>query len=263
MSYHVDDPRATAFYRAALTKLIESQIPFLVGGAYALEEHTGIVRRTKDFDIFVMPEDVESVLEVFSAAGYQTEFSFPHWLAKAFSGDDFIDIIFNSGNGVCPVDEEWFAHARTGRVLGLEMQLCPPEDSIWQKSFILERDRCDVADVAHLIRHVGRQLDWFRLLRRFGPRWRVLLAQLTLFEFIYPGERAVIPNWVMEELVARRLHERAVLEHAQECHGTLLSATQYLRDVEHEGYRDGRLPPLGNMSRDDVALWTANFLKPK
>lgn len=267
MTYFIDDPHASSaeFYREALSHLQQADIPFLVGGAYALEAHTGIVRRTKDFDIFVLEADVSRVLEVMSREGYKTEFSFPHWLAKAFSGDDFLDIIFNSGNGICPVDSQWFEHAISGTVLGQPMQLCPAEETIWQKSFILERDRCDVADVAHLLRHRGPQLDWQRLLRRFGDRWRVLFAQLSLFEFIYPGERHAIPTWVAHELSARLLGERGGprCRDPFECHGTLLSATQYLRDIEHEGYRDGRLLPLGNMSHEEVAHWTANFMKPK
>lgn len=261
------DPYAESvvFYRAALTKLLEAEIPFLVGGAYALEAHTGIVRRTKDFDIFVRPGDAPRALEVLSRAGYKTETSFPHWLGKAFSGDDFLDIIFNSGNGICPVDEQWFEHALRGRVLDLDLQLCPAEETIWQKSFILERDRCDVADVAHLLRHRGPMLDWNRLLQRFGARWRVLLAQLTLYEFIYPGERWVLPQWVMNELLARMKSDARPTAGREpfECHGTMLSATQYLRDIEYEGYRDGRLAPLGNMTPQDVAHWTANFMKPR
>ena len=35
------DPRIYAFYRAALTVLQQAQVPFLIGGAYALACHTG------------------------------------------------------------------------------------------------------------------------------------------------------------------------------------------------------------------------------
>src|SRR4051812_10226008 len=51
--HSVDDQHSpgSTFYRAALRRLRTAKIPFLVGGAYALEVHTGIVRRTKDFDI--------------------------------------------------------------------------------------------------------------------------------------------------------------------------------------------------------------------
>jgi|SRR5581483_1157179 hypothetical protein len=92
------------FYRRAITILNQFRIPFLVGGAFALKRYAGIARQwTKDFDIFIYPRDCERVLELFSASGYKTELTFPHWLGKAFCGEDLIDIIFSSGNGICPL----------------------------------------------------------------------------------------------------------------------------------------------------------------
>jgi len=49
------EPRLFNFYCAALRMLQRAQVPFLVGGAYALACHTGVVRHTKDFDIFTRP----------------------------------------------------------------------------------------------------------------------------------------------------------------------------------------------------------------
>ncbi len=197
------DREATRFYQTALRRLIDNEIDFLVGGAYALERHTGIVRHTKDFDIFVRPNDARRTLKTLEQAGYQTDLPFPHWLGKAFHGEYFIDVIFNSGNGLCRVDEDWFANALDEVVLDIPVRVCPVEETIWQKSFILERDRCDSADVAHLLRFCAHTLDWTRLLRRYSRHWRVLLAHLILFGFIYPSERGMIPKWVMDELALR------------------------------------------------------------
>src|SRR6185436_20055440 len=86
------DPETRAFYRQALVALHQSGIPFLVGGAYALTHYTGILRHTKDFDIFVRPADFEPILDVLSTAGYQTEVTFPHWLGKALYDSDNIDV---------------------------------------------------------------------------------------------------------------------------------------------------------------------------
>jgi hypothetical protein len=258
----VDDANSVGgrFYRRAMQTLLDAKLPFLVGGAYALETHTGIVRRTKDFDIFVRPADAERTLRLFAEAGYHTEMPFPHWIGKAFHGDDFIDVIFRSGNGICEVDDEWFEHSTHGIVLGMDLPLCPAEETIWQKSFILERDRCDVADVAHLLQATASRLDWPRLLRRFGEYWRVLYAQLVLFGFIFPSARGSIPSHIMEDFHNRFRHETAQADLEKPlCQGTLLSATQYLRDVDDEGYHDARLSPMGKMSPEEVAIWTANF----
>lgn len=257
------DRAGETFYRSGIGALQQAGIPFLVGGAYALEWHAGIVRRTKDLDLFVKADQIQAALDTLQQAGYRTEFTFPHWLGKAFCADHFIDVIFNSGNGVCPVDDDWFRFSLPGRIFEMDVRLCPIEETIWQKAFVLERDRCDTADVAHLLRCEGTGLDWQRLLARFGPRWRALLAQLVLFEFVYPSHRDNVPDWVLNELSHRLLSARSQpAEVERECHGTLLSATQYLKDIDLEGYRDARLAPAGPLSREHVAIWTANFMKP-
>src|SRR6266581_2159865 len=73
-------PHACAFYRRALLALQAAQVPFLVGGGYALAHYVGIIRHTKDFDIFVYPHHCAHALEVLRTTGYYTELTFPHWL---------------------------------------------------------------------------------------------------------------------------------------------------------------------------------------
>ena len=252
------DPSTREYYCRAIQTLQHAQVPFLVGGAYAFERYTGIARHTKDFDIFVRPTDVERVLGTFRAAGYHTELPFPHWLGKAFCGGDFVDVIFGSGNGITTVDDDWFVHAVDAEVLGMAVQLMPAEEMIWSKSFIQERERFDGADVAHILRAQAERLDWDRLLRRFDARWRVLLSHLLLFGFIYPDERAKVPAAVMRELLGRAERELTAPPPSDHvCQGTILSREQYLVDVDRWGYRDARLLPLGNMTEEAVAHWTA------
>src|ERR671925_661605 len=195
--------RLYGFYEVALAALYKANIPFLVGGAYALAHYTGIVRHTKDLDIFARPDDCERILQVLAKAGYHAEHTAPHWIAKVFSGEDYIDVIFSSGNGISSVDDAWFAHAVEAEVFGHAVQLCPPEETIWSKAFVMERERYDGADVAHLLRACGERLDWDRLLERFGAHWRILLSHLILFTFIYPSEPGRIPRSVMQTLIDR------------------------------------------------------------
>jgi hypothetical protein len=192
--------------------LRDGEIPFLVGGAYAFTPFTGIPRSTKDFDVFVAKDDITRALAVLRAGGFDTELTFPHWLGKAFQGRDFVDLIFSSGNGVAPVDHNWFDHAPRGEVLGVDVLLAPAEEMLWSKAFVMERERYDGGDVIHLLRARAEQLDWPRVLERFGPYWRVLLSYLLLFGFVYPGERTRVPAWVMRRAArpagARGRHER-------------------------------------------------------
>jgi hypothetical protein len=252
------DLESRRVYVLALETLGRAGIEFMIGGAHALGPYTGIFRDTKDLDVFLRRRDCDAALDVLTEAGFATELTFPHWLAKAYIGDRFVDLIFGAGNGVATVDDLWFTHAIAGNVLGVPVLLCPPEEMIWSKGFIMERERYDGADVAHLLLACGRQLDWRRLLARFGPRWRVLLSHLVLFGFVYPGERGVIPDGVMGYLLGQIDRERVRPRDADRvCDGTLLSRQQYLVDITERAYADGRLTPRGDMSAEDIAHWTA------
>jgi hypothetical protein len=251
-------PAKAEIYRTALEMLNRSGVPYMVGGTYAFQYYAGISRTTKDIDIFVRPRDVQRILDVLTRAGFTTEMTFTHWLAKAYHADQFIDVIFSSGNGVAEVDDEWIAHAVDEEVLGVPAKLCPAEEMIWSKALIMERERYDGADVAHLFRHCSGLLNWARLVRRFGNNWRVLLSHLVLFGFIYPGERALIPSAVIKDLLGRLQAELDVpTRDSKVCQGTLLSRAQYLVDVDEWGYEDARVSPRGSMSKKQIVEWTA------
>jgi hypothetical protein len=188
------DDSARVFYIEALVQLGRTTIPFLVGGAFAFARYVHIDRETKDLDIFIRPEDVRQALALFRGLGYRADLPFPHWLAKVRCGDFFLDLIFSSGNGVARVDDHWFDNPVEREVLGLRLRLCPPEEMIWSKAFVQERERFDGADVLHLLRQLGPSLDWQRLLARFGPHWRVLFSHIVLFGFVYPGPASPHPG---------------------------------------------------------------------
>ncbi|WP_416675013.1 hypothetical protein [Egbenema bharatensis] len=251
------DPQTREFYCQALGILSRAQMPFLIGGAYAFERYTGIARHTKDLDIFTRPEYVQPVLDVFAQAGYDTEITVPHWLAKAHCGDNFVDVIFNSAHGCLPVNDVWFEHAVQDKVLDIPVQLCAPEEMIWSKAYIMARDRFDGADVAHLILAYGDRMDWSRLVAHFGEHWRVLFAHLVLFGFIYPGERSRIPDWVMDQLSQKLAQENYQSEITEKlCQGTLLAPLQYQTDIEQWSYQDARLKPNGSLTKIDLREWS-------
>jgi hypothetical protein len=251
-------PEGREFYCATLGVFARAEIEVLVGGAYAFARYTGIERHTKDLDVFVRRRDFDRTLQALATAGYVTEILFPHWLGKAHCGDYFVDVIHSSGNGIVIVDDEWFANAQRDALFDIAVKLCPTEEMIWSKSFIQERERFDGADVVHLVKACGGTLDWKRLLRRFGPNWRVLLAHLVLFGFVYPGERDRVPRWVMHGLLRRLETSLSAPEtHHGICRGTLLSRQQYLVDVYDWGYVDARALDDNPMTESDIATWTA------
>jgi hypothetical protein len=256
------DREAVAFYRAAMNALLEARVPFLVGGAHALQRYAAITRSAKDFDIFVVPDDVPRALHVLETVADSTELKFPHWLAKAYRGPFVIDVIFSSGNGICVVDQEWFDHAPPFAVLDVPVRLVPVEEMIWQKAFIMERHRFDGNDVVHLLRACARTLNWNRLLSRFGANGIVLLVHLLLLRFAYPSswsdEMTALAGRILGDL-ERQQESSSTSNGRPLCRGTLLSLLDYLSDVDEGGYHDARLVPYGRMTADEIAHWTATF----
>ena len=139
----------------------------------------------------------------------------------------------------------------------MPVNIAPPEELLWQKSFVMERERYDGADVAHILRSCAETLDWDRVMHRFEPHWRLLLTYVVLFGFIYPSERHRIPERAMTALSNRLQQETASPPSAERlCRGTLTSRAQYLLDIGRYGYEDARLTPRGHMSPEDVVYWT-------
>jgi len=134
-----------AFYKSVIDLLDQNRVPFLLGGAYALHHYTGIPRDTKDFDLTVRPKHVRRVIRICKTAGYQSRMKFSHWLAKILHRSAAIGVIFRAGNGLGSVDNDWFTRAPEIEVVRRKVLTAPPEEIIWQKSYIMERERFDLA----------------------------------------------------------------------------------------------------------------------
>jgi hypothetical protein len=248
---------ASEFYKRVIQIFQEASVEFLVGGAYAFVHYTGIGRDTKDLDLFIRRRDWDKVTSVLADEGIATDLTFPHWLGKAYGGrqrEFFVDLIFSGGNGVAEVDDEWFANAIRDESLGFPVHLMPLEEMIWSKAFLMERERFDGADVLHLIRARQTDINWPRLLSRFGEHWRVLLSHLVLYQYVYPNEPA--PQDVIDELLDRAKNEPKADEEIRLCRGPLLSRAQYLIDLERWNYVDARQVPSGTMTPEEIDAWT-------
>lgn len=230
--------QAHLFYGDVLSFILESKIPFLVGGGYAFREYTGIHRDTKDLDIFCKTSDYERLLNLLAKKGWKTEITDARWIAKAFYKEQYIDIIFSTPNGVCPVDSTWFAHATVATLFEQNVRFLAAEELIWCKLYLCDRPRFDGADVQHLVLKTGKTLDWERLLMRMEAHWELLLTHLLLFRFVYPADRTAIPHWVMNELLDHLSEQlKSPLPKDRICRGPLLSRTQYEVDIKDWGYQ--------------------------
>jgi hypothetical protein len=107
-----------------------------------------------------------------------------------------------------------------------------------------------MSDIVHLILCLGETLDWERLVTRVGEHWPLLLSQVLMFNYVYPGYRSNVPPWVPERLLERaagstRPRRRAARSHAR----PLISRFSFMIDVREWGFHD----PGRNWSRRAAA----------
>jgi hypothetical protein len=232
-------PEAVDFYRDSLALLKESGIPFLLSGTYALSCFTGIVRPTKDLDVFCKPSDAPKILAFFKTRGYEIEVEDERWIGKVWKGDNFFDVIFNISSASIPITDKWFEDVYEAQVYGTTVRITPPTEFVLSKIFLQTRYRYDGADVAHTILKKHEDIDWHWLLSAMELYWEVLLIQILNFRFIYPTERDLIPRWVFDELIDR-VRAQAELPAAgiKICRGRLLSPRDFVIDISEWGFAD-------------------------
>ncbi|MGH7504622.1 MAG: hypothetical protein ACRELX_03185 [Longimicrobiales bacterium] len=228
-------------YQEVIRTLNEAGLPFVVSGLYAIYEYTGIYRKTKDLDLFFEPRDVVPAAKLLKDAGFTVKLEQAHWIAKALKKGVQTDLIYGMGNGLAFIDADWYRYSRSGILAALPVRVAPPEDLIWHRLFVYERHRADMADVLHLILSRGDQLDWDRLLCRVGDQhWPLLLAQIHLFDFVYPGHRGHVPRRVRQLLLDRARDAIDDVGDPAVCLGTLISRFSFSIDVNEWGFRDLR-----------------------
>jgi hypothetical protein len=230
---------SAAFFKEAIEILDGSGANYLIGGAFAVFQHTGIYRNTKDLDVFCKHSEYPKILKAFKAKGFETELTDVRWLAKIRKDEYFIDVIFDTTNNICKVDDSWFQFATKGIFEGKEVKFLAAEELIWLKTYVQNRERFDGADVHHLILKTGKTLDWRRLLDRLDQHWHLLMAELIIFQFIYPSEyQEIVPKWLFDELITRA-NEQYDLPPTEEkvCRGPIIDQTQYAIDIKQWDYK--------------------------
>ena len=190
-------------FREVLQLMEREFIPVVVSGAFALHEHTGIWRDTKDLDLFIPPHEVRRALRVLERDQFETEVLDPVWLAKARRSGYFVDLITGMSNGVVRVDYSWVKRAARSQIFGLPARVLAPEELIASKVFVTRRERFDGADICHIIYGTRGKFDWKRLMTLLGEHWQMLLWYLVLYHYIYPSDSDYVPREIWDELLQR------------------------------------------------------------
>ena len=253
----VPEQQATLF-EEVLTILEEKRVPYAVSGAFALRQHTGICRFTKDLDLFMTAETSKQAFAYLRERGFECEVCDPVWLAKARKDEFFVDLITGMSNGVIVVEDSWIERAQPAVVHGVTTRVLAPEELVASKVFVAKRERFDGADIAHVIYGTYKAFDWKRELELVGENWEILFWSLVLFRYVYPAQTHYVPAEVWRELLDK--FQRAVAAHDSKARfrGSLVDENMCAIDLNEWGLdnlleetRAQRLSQIENRSADE------------
>jgi hypothetical protein len=218
-----------------LTLFEKKHIPYAVAGAFALQEHTGICRDTKDLDLFLTQENVGAALKWLRDEGFECEVKDPVWLYKAHRDGFFVDMITGMSNGAISVEDSWIEHATHAVIHGVQTRVLGAEELIVSKLFVTRRERFDGADIAHVIYGTQGKLDWQRVFLLAEEHWEILFWALVLFRYAYPAQTQYVPQRVWFELIARFQDAVFHPDAAAKFRGSLIDDKMFAIDVNEWG----------------------------
>jgi predicted nucleotidyltransferase len=224
-----------SLFREILELLEEKGTSFCVAGAFALREHTGICRDTKDLDLFLTPANAALALRHLREKGFECEVRDPVWLYKAHRDEFFVDLITGMSNATILVDDSWIENAKPACVQGVQTRVLAAEELVASKLFIARRERFDGADVVHVIYGTRGKLNWQRILRLVGEHWEMLLWALVLYRYCYPAQTHYVPKDVWSDLLRRFQEAISRPDPKASFRGSLVDDKQFAIDVNEWG----------------------------
>jgi hypothetical protein len=200
--------REWAVYREVIHQARSLGIWCAFGGAFATAVYTGQLRNTKDFDLYILPQDYGRMIEALRRAGLQDHYDrLPYdrsWIYRASREDIIVDAIWQMANARAAVDQQWLTLGPEVVIRGERLRAIPVEELLWTKLYVLQRERSDWPDVLNLVHAQARGMDWDRLIHRLEADSPLLRAVLLLYRWLVP-ERDDIPAkvWARLELPDR------------------------------------------------------------
>jgi hypothetical protein len=117
-----------------------------------------------------------------------------------------VDSIWAMANKRAQVDQGWLDRGPMIRMFDREFRVIPPEELIWSKIYVMQRDRCDWPDILNLICATGPTLDWHHLMERVAEDLPLIKALVSVFAWISPEGASQLPAWVWKKLELPHSH---------------------------------------------------------
>ncbi len=192
-------PEEWSLYKRLLHEAAARKLPFAVGGGLAAMTYAGQWRNTKDLDLYIMSRHRDQMIALLVTLGFEDYYEKqPYdrkWIYRGCKDGNIVDLIWAMANQRAVVDETWFEGPAV-EADGERFRLLAPEESLWSKLYVLQRDRCDWPDALNLLYGVGPEMNWPRLLRNLGSDAPLVGALLFAFGWLCPERAQQLPTWL-------------------------------------------------------------------
>jgi len=220
-------------YRRVIGLARRRGLRFALGGGFAVATYTGQWRFSKDMDLYVRPDSRDAMIAVTRDVGlvdlYDRQPYDRGWIYRSTTDDVIVDVMWSMANHKAPVDEHWLSRGASIVINGEELRVLPPEEMLWDKLYVLQRDRCDWPEALKLIYAAGPCLDWEHVLRRVGEDVPLLTGVLSVFCWLCPGRAREFPSWLWKRV---RLSHPQSGERIHRGHADLLDRRPWFQPAE-------------------------------
>jgi hypothetical protein len=149
-------------------------------------------------DLYTLPQHRDTMVRLIEGLGLtDVNDRWPYgtdWTYRASTGDTIVEVIWKMKNDRAVVDEPWLSRALEVKGRGLTLPVAPPEEMMWAKFYVMNRERCDWPDILNYMYFCGDELDWDHLLKRLGPDSLLLAGVLCVFAWLSPDRAKLLPE---------------------------------------------------------------------
>lgn len=179
---HREDESLLATCKRVAAVLKQSEIPFALGGSFAVYAHGGH-SSDHDVDFLIREQDIERAVAALVAAGFTAERPPEDWLVKVYDNGRLVDLIHRPIE--TPVTDETFADTVVRPVDAIHMPVLSATQLMVHKLLSFSQHYCDFARGLPLARSLREQIDWERVRKEtqhspYAEAFLVLLDRLDV-----------------------------------------------------------------------------------